>query len=229
MAEIDCGGLVLVAEARRSAIGSWVAPTPEISTRNCGRRRQRGEREQGGAGDCGARNESGTMTTRRAPFASRRRQDRRPSPTTAHDMHPNDSLAVVIVAKNEAARIADCIASAAFADEVLVLDSGSTDQTAAIARAAGARVVVTDWPGYGPQVRARLFARAERLGAVARRRRAHPGRSCRRRSARRSSGRARRLSHPALVGVLRQGDAPRRLAPRPHVAPRPARQVGIHG
>ena len=67
-------------------------------------------------------------------------------------MHPKDSLAVVIVAKNEAARIADCIASAAFAEEVLVLDSGSTDETATIARAAGARVVVTDWPGYGPQV-----------------------------------------------------------------------------
>ena len=75
-------------------------------------------------------------------------------------MHPNDSLAVVIVAKNEAARIADCIASAAFADEVLVLDSGSTDQTATIARAAGARVVVTDWPGYGPQV-ARGFSLAQ--------------------------------------------------------------------
>ena len=74
-------------------------------------------------------------------------------------MLPNDSLAVVIVAKNEAARIGDCIASAAFADEVLVLDSGSTDQTAAIARAAGARVVVTDWPGYGPQV-ARGFSLA---------------------------------------------------------------------
>ena len=75
-------------------------------------------------------------------------------------MRPNDSLAVVIVAKNEAARIADCIASAAFADEVLVLDSGSTDQTATIARAAGARVVVTDWPGYGPQV-ARGFSLAK--------------------------------------------------------------------
>jgi glycosyltransferase involved in cell wall biosynthesis len=74
-------------------------------------------------------------------------------------MRPNDSLAVVIVAKNEAARIADCVASAAFADEVLVLDSGSTDPTATIARAAGARVVVTDWPGYGPQV-ARGFAMA---------------------------------------------------------------------
>jgi glycosyltransferase involved in cell wall biosynthesis len=75
-------------------------------------------------------------------------------------MRPNVSLAVVVVAKNEAARIADCIASAAFADEVLVLDSGSTDHTAAIAEAAGARVLVTDWPGYGPQV-ARGFALAK--------------------------------------------------------------------
>jgi len=74
-------------------------------------------------------------------------------------MRPNDSLAVVIVAKNEAARIADCVASAAFADEVLVLDSGSSDGTATIAEAAGARVVVTDWPGYGPQV-ARGFSLA---------------------------------------------------------------------
>ncbi len=74
-------------------------------------------------------------------------------------MRPNDSLAVVIVAKNEAARIGACLASAAFADEVLVLDSGSTDHTAAIAEAAGARVVVTDWPGYGPQV-ARGFSLA---------------------------------------------------------------------
>ncbi|MEP7141022.1 MAG: glycosyltransferase family 2 protein [Caldimonas sp.] len=74
-------------------------------------------------------------------------------------MRPKVSLAVVIVAKNEAARIADCVASAAFADEVLVLDSGSTDRTAEIAEAAGARVVVTDWPGYGPQV-ARGFSMA---------------------------------------------------------------------
>ena len=75
-------------------------------------------------------------------------------------MRPNVSLAVVVVAKNEAARIADCIASAAFADEVLVLDSGSTDDTASLAAKAGARVVRTDWPGYGPQV-ARGFALAQ--------------------------------------------------------------------
>jgi glycosyltransferase involved in cell wall biosynthesis len=74
-------------------------------------------------------------------------------------MRPNESLAVVIVAKNEAARIAACIASASFADEILVLDSGSSDGTAQIAAAAGAHVVVTDWPGYGPQV-ARGFSLA---------------------------------------------------------------------
>src|SRR5262249_21008794 len=62
-----------------------------------------------------------------------------------------DTLTIVIVAKNEARNISDCVASASFADEVLVLDSGSTDDTVALAERAGARVVRTDWPGYGPQ------------------------------------------------------------------------------
>jgi glycosyltransferase involved in cell wall biosynthesis len=62
------------------------------------------------------------------------------------------SLTVVIVAKNEETNIAECVASASFADAVLVLDSGSTDATASRAAAAGARVVQTDWPGYGSQV-----------------------------------------------------------------------------
>ncbi len=70
------------------------------------------------------------------------------------------SLTVVVVAKNEARNIADCVASAAFAGVVLVLDSGSTDATVALARSAGAHVVETDWPGYGPQV-ARGFALAQ--------------------------------------------------------------------
>jgi glycosyltransferase involved in cell wall biosynthesis len=61
-------------------------------------------------------------------------------------------LSVVIVAKNEAHNITECVQSARFADEVLVLDSGSHDGTARLAEAAGARVVSTDWPGYGPQV-----------------------------------------------------------------------------
>jgi glycosyltransferase involved in cell wall biosynthesis len=61
------------------------------------------------------------------------------------------SLSIVIAAKNEALNIADCIKSVAFADEILVLDSGSTDDTVKIAIEAGAKVIATDWPGYGPQ------------------------------------------------------------------------------
>lgn len=61
------------------------------------------------------------------------------------------TLSIIIAAKNEAHNIGDCVRSAAFADEVIVLDSGSTDATADTARAAGAKVIATDWPGYGPQ------------------------------------------------------------------------------
>lgn len=60
-------------------------------------------------------------------------------------------LSVTIITKNEAHRIGRCLASVSFADEIIVLDSGSTDDTVAIARAAGAKVSVTDWPGFGVQ------------------------------------------------------------------------------
>ncbi len=61
------------------------------------------------------------------------------------------TLSVIIVAKNEAHNIYDCVKSAYFADEILVLDSGSSDQTKELAESAGAKVISTDWPGYGPQ------------------------------------------------------------------------------
>jgi glycosyltransferase involved in cell wall biosynthesis len=57
-------------------------------------------------------------------------------------------LSVTIITRNEAADIAAAIASVAWADDILVVDSQSTDGTADLARAAGARVIVRDWPGY---------------------------------------------------------------------------------
>jgi len=61
------------------------------------------------------------------------------------------SLSVVIIARNEAANIRDCLASVAFADEIIVVDSESTDATAAICREAGARVIVQPFVGFGQQ------------------------------------------------------------------------------
>ena len=52
---------------------------------------------------------------------------------------------------NEADRIERCLKSVAWCDEVLVLDSGSTDGTQDLCRAAGARVIETDWPGWVAQ------------------------------------------------------------------------------
>ncbi len=61
-------------------------------------------------------------------------------------------LSVIIITRNEQANIADCLHSVAFADEVIVLDSASTDATADLARGLGAKVHVTQtWPGFGMQ------------------------------------------------------------------------------
>jgi glycosyltransferase involved in cell wall biosynthesis len=61
-------------------------------------------------------------------------------------------LSVIIITFNEAKNIEACLKSVSFADEVIVLDSGSTDGTPVLAREMGATVhVVSDWPGFGPQ------------------------------------------------------------------------------
>lgn len=61
------------------------------------------------------------------------------------------SLSVVIIAKNAATQIAACIDSVAFADEILVVDSGSEDETRAIADVRGCRVIEKEWLGFGRQ------------------------------------------------------------------------------
>ncbi len=60
-------------------------------------------------------------------------------------------LTVAIIALDAAEQIGPCLASVAFADEIVVVDSGSTDATAEIARAHGARVEQREWLGFGRQ------------------------------------------------------------------------------
>lgn len=63
-------------------------------------------------------------------------------------------LSVVIIAKDEAERIEDCLASVAWADEIVVVDSGSGDATCAIARRYTDKVFTLPWRGFGLQKQA---------------------------------------------------------------------------
>lgn len=65
-------------------------------------------------------------------------------------------ISVLIIAKNEAGSIGRAIKSVEGLDEVLVLDSGSSDNTPTIAQEAGARLISTDWPGFAEQRRRAL-------------------------------------------------------------------------
>ncbi len=61
-------------------------------------------------------------------------------------------LSVIVITRNERHNIGDCLRSLAFADEWIVVDNGSSDDTRDIAAGLGARVVETaDWPGFGEQ------------------------------------------------------------------------------
>ena len=70
-------------------------------------------------------------------------------------------LTGMVICQNEAARIADCLASLSFCDEVLVIDSGSTDGTQAIVRASGATLIERHWLGWNDQ---KDFGRAQARG-----------------------------------------------------------------
>jgi glycosyltransferase involved in cell wall biosynthesis len=60
-------------------------------------------------------------------------------------------LSAIIITRNEAANIGDCLDSLAFCDERIVVDSESTDGTLLIAREKGARIATHGWKGFGPQ------------------------------------------------------------------------------
>lgn len=62
------------------------------------------------------------------------------------------SISVIIITKNEEHAIHDCLSSVSWADEIIVVDSGSTDNTVSICKSHNARVEITyDWPGFGAQ------------------------------------------------------------------------------
>jgi len=61
------------------------------------------------------------------------------------------SLSATIITRNAEAQLEACLASLAFADEVVVVDSGSTDGTVKLAKRHGARVIEKEWLGFGAQ------------------------------------------------------------------------------
>ena len=75
-------------------------------------------------------------------------------PKSEHIMSDNQrdlGLSVIIIVKNEEANLRRCLESIRWVDEIIVLDSGSTDQSLAIAKEFTDKVFSTDWQGYGVQ------------------------------------------------------------------------------
>ena len=80
----------------------------------------------------------------------------KPSVSFFYDMHcerrPLASLSVIVITKNEAHNIEACLQSVSFAQQIVVLDSGSSDDTVTLSQTAGAEVSARlDWKGFGVQ------------------------------------------------------------------------------
>jgi len=71
--------------------------------------------------------------------------------SASRDAGPKAPISACIIVRDEAAMLPDCLASVAFCQELVVVDSGSTDATVQIARAAGAHIVEQSWLGFSAQ------------------------------------------------------------------------------
>ena len=60
-------------------------------------------------------------------------------------------LSLCVITRDAAAQLADCLASVPFAGEIVIVDSGSEDDTVEVARRCGARVIAQPWLGYGAE------------------------------------------------------------------------------
>jgi glycosyltransferase involved in cell wall biosynthesis len=67
-------------------------------------------------------------------------------------------LSVILIVRDEAEVVAECLESVKWADQIVVLDSGSRDDTVAICQRYTDKVQSTDWPGFGPQKNRALAA-----------------------------------------------------------------------
>lgn len=67
------------------------------------------------------------------------------------DPLPPLALTLVVITRDAGESLAQCLNSARFVSQIIVVDSGSVDNTAEIARGCGAQVIAHDWLGFGPQ------------------------------------------------------------------------------
>ncbi len=91
-----------------------------------------------------------------------------PEPLAAHSSSRRATVSAVMIVKNEESVIEECLESLEWVDEIVILDSGSSDRTVELAQQRGANVHVrSDWAGYGVQrQRAQAFANGDYILAI---------------------------------------------------------------